>query len=182
MLGLPRGQDMRDYLRRVDPVVWEFVIKLGISAALTLTITYYMMGIIDPSIKTRAAAKKSRKEILRRLNRPDIKTSEQEDAIAKDAVNPDDIDVTFEDIGGEQLCNLCPSLTLIISTQPCLLQVYRTLNSDFTSLLFCRSLAQICSAGASSCALPGECCCTDRRALARRCWPKPLQSRPRLCF
>eukprot|EP00961_Rhodomonas_salina_P271302 3666054-Rhodomonas_salina.1 len=61
-----------------------------------------MEPLIDPTYKTRKNREKSRKELMKRLGR-DFVTDEYEDAIAKDAINPESIDITFEDIGGASL-------------------------------------------------------------------------------
>ncbi|EKX32563.1 hypothetical protein GUITHDRAFT_91001 [Guillardia theta CCMP2712] len=87
-------------LGRVDPRVWELIIKLGISFGLSLLATRWIITMLDPQHKQRQSAQRSRKELLRRLGRDDIKTDEHEDVIAKEAVNPASIDVTFDDIGG----------------------------------------------------------------------------------
>ncbi|XP_047965832.1 outer mitochondrial transmembrane helix translocase-like isoform X1 [Salvia hispanica] len=70
------------------------------SAALSCLVLFMGLRSLDPN---RDAAKKAmdhKKEIARRLGRPLIETNSYEDVIACDVVNPDDIDVTFDSVGG----------------------------------------------------------------------------------
>mmetsp|Transcript_23140 Transcript_23140/g.54999 ORF Transcript_23140/g.54999 Transcript_23140/m.54999 type:complete len:386 (-) Transcript_23140:63-1220(-) len=86
-----------------NPRVWEIVLKVGLSLGVSLLLSKWLLSqmepLIDPTYKTRKNREKSRKELMKRLGR-DFVTDEYEDAIAKDAINPESIDITFEDIGG----------------------------------------------------------------------------------
>jgi SpoVK/Ycf46/Vps4 family AAA+-type ATPase len=76
------------------------LILYAISAAVSCLVLFAGLKQLDPN---RAAAKKAadrKKEIAKKLGRPLVKTNQYEDVIACDVVNPDDIDVTFESIGG----------------------------------------------------------------------------------
>eukprot|EP00252_Welwitschia_mirabilis_P015928 TRINITY_DN35335_c0_g1_i1.p1 TRINITY_DN35335_c0_g1~~TRINITY_DN35335_c0_g1_i1.p1 ORF type:complete len:392 (-),score=91.08 TRINITY_DN35335_c0_g1_i1:515-1690(-) len=72
----------------------------AISAAVSCLVLFVGLKQLDPN---RAAAKKAadrKKDIAKRLGRPLVKTNPYEDVIACDVINPDDIDVTFDSVGG----------------------------------------------------------------------------------
>mmetsp|Transcript_35038 Transcript_35038/g.56594 ORF Transcript_35038/g.56594 Transcript_35038/m.56594 type:complete len:380 (-) Transcript_35038:190-1329(-) len=89
---------------RSNPQLWQMLIKLGISMGVTMYLTKWLVQLmepmIDPNYKQKKDAEKSRKSLMLRLGRKDIETNDYEDVIAKEAVNPADIDCTFADIGG----------------------------------------------------------------------------------
>jgi AAA+ superfamily predicted ATPase len=66
-------------------------------AALALTFSF---RILDPNRASREAAAAKKKEIARRLGRPNIRTNQYEDIIAGDVANPHEISTTFDAIGG----------------------------------------------------------------------------------
>lgn len=55
---------------------------------------------LDPNRAQIKKAQEQKKEIAKRLGRPLIQTNSYEDMIACDVINPEDIDVTFNSIGG----------------------------------------------------------------------------------
>uniref|UniRef100_A0A0C9RRE2 TSA: Wollemia nobilis Ref_Wollemi_Transcript_19650_1734 transcribed RNA sequence n=1 Tax=Wollemia nobilis TaxID=56998 RepID=A0A0C9RRE2_9CONI len=76
------------------------LILYAISAAVSCLVFYVGLKQLDPN---RANAKKAadrKKEIAKKLGRPMVKTNTYEDVIACDVINPDDIDVSFDSIGG----------------------------------------------------------------------------------
>mmetsp|Transcript_13923 Transcript_13923/g.27503 ORF Transcript_13923/g.27503 Transcript_13923/m.27503 type:complete len:369 (-) Transcript_13923:537-1643(-) len=89
---------------RQAPGAVEIVLKLGVSLVLSLGISFlaaqWLVPMLDPQHAAKEKAKKSKKELMRRLGRPDLKTNEHEDLIAQEAINPQNIDVSFDDIGG----------------------------------------------------------------------------------
>ncbi|CAI5530096.1 unnamed protein product [Closterium sp. Naga37s-1] len=75
-----------------------YVCSAGISA-LVLMFTFRQL---DPNRAQAKLAKQRKREIAKRLGRPYIETNTYEDVIANDVINPQDIHVTFESIGGLQ--------------------------------------------------------------------------------
>ncbi|CAI5981344.1 unnamed protein product [Closterium sp. NIES-65] len=75
-----------------------YVCSAGISA-LVLIFTFRQL---DPNRAQAKLAKQRKREIAKRLGRPYIETNMYEDVIANDVINPQDIHVTFESIGGLQ--------------------------------------------------------------------------------
>ncbi|XP_057859440.1 uncharacterized protein LOC131068285 [Cryptomeria japonica] len=76
------------------------IILYAISAAVSCIVLFVGLKQLDPN---RGAAKKAadrKKEIAKKLGRPFVKTNPYEDIIACDVINPDDIDVSFDSIGG----------------------------------------------------------------------------------
>lgn len=76
------------------------IILYAISAAVSCIVLFVGLKQLDPN---RGAAKKAadrKKEIAKKLGRPFVKTNPYEDVIACDVINPDDIDVSFDSIGG----------------------------------------------------------------------------------
>ncbi|KAJ7552995.1 hypothetical protein O6H91_06G080000 [Diphasiastrum complanatum] len=72
----------------------------AVSAALSCLVLFVGLRHLDPN---RAQAKKAaerKKEIAKRLGRSVAQTNIYEDIIACDVINPEDIDVTFDSIGG----------------------------------------------------------------------------------
>lgn len=80
-------------------LVQELVLYAA-SAAISCLAMFVGLRLLDPE---RPAAKKAlehKKEIARRLGRPLVQTNHYEDVIACDVVNPDQMDVKFDSIGG----------------------------------------------------------------------------------
>lgn len=76
------------------------ILLYAISAAVSCIVLFAGLKQLDPN---RGAAKKAadrKKEIAKKLGRPFVKTNPYEDVIACDVINPDDIDVSFDSIGG----------------------------------------------------------------------------------
>ncbi len=93
----------------------------------SIFIAKYILKTLDPDHDRKEKAAKARQELLTRLGvlpiqyvvflslvifaqRTGIETNEHEDIIAKDAVNPASIDVTFDDIGGHLFFTKDPML------------------------------------------------------------------------
>ncbi|XP_015572670.1 outer mitochondrial transmembrane helix translocase isoform X2 [Ricinus communis] len=77
-----------------------FLQKLALyaaSAALSYLVLLAGLQHLDPN---REVSKKKKKEIAKRLGRPLVQTNPYEDVIACDVINPDQIDVKFDSIGG----------------------------------------------------------------------------------
>ncbi|KAL6004400.1 hypothetical protein ACLOJK_004953 [Asimina triloba] len=70
------------------------------SAALSCLVLFAGLRHLDPNRATSKKAEEQKKEIARRLGRPLFQTNPYEDIIACDVINPDQIDVEFESIGG----------------------------------------------------------------------------------
>ena len=95
---------MAGAIYRANPQLWQMLIRIGISLGVTMYLTKWLVKLmepmIDPNYKQKKEAERMRKSLLLRLGRDDIDTSDYEDQIAKEAVNPAEIDCTFDDIGG----------------------------------------------------------------------------------
>lgn len=72
----------------------------AVSAALSCLVLFVGLRHLDPNRAHEKKAAERKKEIAKRLGRPLVQTNVYEDMIACDVINPDDIDVTFETIGG----------------------------------------------------------------------------------
>ena len=72
----------------------------ALGATFALHLTY---KALDPNRGAREAAIKKKKEIARRLGRPNISTNAYEDIIAGDVANPAEISTTFDSIGKERV-------------------------------------------------------------------------------
>eukprot|EP00250_Pteridium_aquilinum_P004047 c14292_g2_i1 orf=669-1829(-) len=72
----------------------------AVSAALSCLVLFVGLRHLDPNRAHEKKAAERKKEIAKRLGRPLVQTNIYEDMIACDVINPDDIDVTFETIGG----------------------------------------------------------------------------------
>ncbi|XP_054798078.1 uncharacterized protein LOC129303083 isoform X3 [Prosopis cineraria] len=70
------------------------------SAALSCLVLFVGLRQLDPNREASKKALEHKKEIAKRLGRPLIQTNPYEDVIACDVINPDDIDVEFDSIGG----------------------------------------------------------------------------------
>ncbi|GLJ20381.1 hypothetical protein SUGI_0370290 [Cryptomeria japonica] len=76
------------------------LILYAISAAVSYLVFAAGLKHLDPNKEATKKAAERKKEIAKRLGRPLIQTDTYEDVIACDVVNPNDIDVTFDSIGG----------------------------------------------------------------------------------
>lgn len=74
--------------------------RYTLSAALSCLVLFVGLRHLDPNRALEKKAAKRKKEIAKRLGRPLVQTNIYEDMIACDVINPDQIDVTFETIGG----------------------------------------------------------------------------------
>ncbi|XP_022984533.1 ATPase family AAA domain-containing protein 1-B-like [Cucurbita maxima] len=70
------------------------------SAALSCLVLFAGLRHLDPNRETSKKALEHKKEIAKRLGRPLIQTNPYEDVIACDVINPDNIGVQFDSIGG----------------------------------------------------------------------------------
>ncbi|XP_050385626.1 uncharacterized protein LOC126802116 [Argentina anserina] len=70
------------------------------SAALSYLAIVVGLRHLDPNREASKKAMEHKKEIAKRLGRPLIQTNPYEDVIACDVINPDNIDVEFNSIGG----------------------------------------------------------------------------------
>ncbi|XP_073131474.1 uncharacterized protein [Henckelia pumila] len=76
------------------------LILYAASAALSCLVLFVGLRHLDPNREASKKAMENKKEIAKRLGRPLIQTNQYEDVIACDVVNPDEIDVKFDSIGG----------------------------------------------------------------------------------
>ncbi|KZV45019.1 ATPase family AAA domain-containing protein 1-A-like [Dorcoceras hygrometricum] len=76
------------------------LILYAASAAFSCLVLFVGLRHLDPNREASKKALEHKKEIAKRLGRPLIQTNSYEDVIACDVVNPDEIDVKFESIGG----------------------------------------------------------------------------------
>ncbi|KAJ7544178.1 hypothetical protein O6H91_09G120300 [Diphasiastrum complanatum] len=72
----------------------------AVSAALSCMVLFVGIRHLDPNRGQAKKAAERKKEIAKRLGRPIAHTNIYEDIIACDVINPEDIDVTFDSIGG----------------------------------------------------------------------------------
>ncbi|XP_047085452.1 outer mitochondrial transmembrane helix translocase-like isoform X2 [Lolium rigidum] len=70
------------------------------SAALSCLVLFAGLRQLDPNRESSKKALQHKKEIAKRLGRPLISTTPYEDVIACDVINPDEIDVVFDSVGG----------------------------------------------------------------------------------
>ena len=81
----------------------EMLIELlagTIAASLAGLALHFSFKLLDPNRAAREAAAARKKDIARRLGRPNIVTNQYEDIIACDVANPLEITTTFDQIGG----------------------------------------------------------------------------------
>jgi SpoVK/Ycf46/Vps4 family AAA+-type ATPase len=80
--------------------VGQELLLYAVSAAISCLILVVGFKYLDPNFAQSKKAAERKKEIAKRLGRPLIQTNTYEDMIACDVINPQDIDVTFDSIGG----------------------------------------------------------------------------------
>ncbi|KAK3445681.1 hypothetical protein EUGRSUZ_A01431 [Eucalyptus grandis] len=78
----------------------EKLVLYAASAALSCLVMFAGLRHLDPNREASKKALEHKKEIAKRLGRPLIQTNPYEDVIACDVINPDNIDVEFDSIGG----------------------------------------------------------------------------------
>ncbi|KAF3325022.1 ATPase family AAA domain-containing protein 1-like protein [Carex littledalei] len=86
--------------RKSDTSVLQELMLYAVSAALSSLVLYVGLRQLDPNRSSNKKALEQKKAIAKRLGRPLVNTNTYEDVIACDVVNPDDIDVEFDSIGG----------------------------------------------------------------------------------
>ncbi|CAI5478001.1 unnamed protein product [Closterium sp. Yama58-4] len=72
------------------------------SAGISALVLIFTIRQLDPNRAQSKQAKQRKREIAKRLGRPYIETNAYEDVIANDVINPQDIHVTFDSVGGLQ--------------------------------------------------------------------------------
>ncbi|KAJ4783835.1 P-loop containing nucleoside triphosphate hydrolases superfamily protein [Rhynchospora pubera] len=86
--------------RKSETSVVQELMLYAVSAALSSLVLYVGLRQLDPNRSSNKKALEQKKAIAKRLGRPLVNTNSYEDVIACDVVNPDDIDVEFDSIGG----------------------------------------------------------------------------------
>ncbi|KAL9253908.1 Outer mitochondrial transmembrane helix translocase-like protein [Drosera capensis] len=76
------------------------LVLVAASAAFGWIVLFAGLKQLDPNREASKKALEQKKQIAKRLGRPLIQTNPYEDVIACDVINPDDIDVEFDSIGG----------------------------------------------------------------------------------
>ena len=82
------------------PTLVQEVLVLAFSALFSCLVLSFGLKRLDPNRQTSKAAEQRKKEIAKRLGRPNLQTNVYEDVIAADVANTDHINVTFSQIGG----------------------------------------------------------------------------------
>ncbi|CAM6033864.1 unnamed protein product [Sphagnum compactum] len=80
--------------------VGQEIFLYAVSAAISCLILVVGFKYLDPNFAQSKKAAERKKEIAKRLGRPLVQTNTYEDVIACDVINPQDIDVTFDSVGG----------------------------------------------------------------------------------
>ncbi|CAN8230265.1 unnamed protein product [Cochlearia groenlandica] len=80
-------------------IIQELILYAA-SAAFSCLVLFAGLRHLDPNRDAAQKALEHKKQISKRLGRPLINTNPYEDVIACDVINPDDIDVEFDSIGG----------------------------------------------------------------------------------
>jgi len=80
--------------------IWLNVLHLALSLVVGYYGTRWILKSLDPLREKKAASKAMRKHIFQRLKIPEMELNDYEEVIAADIVLPDEIHVTFKDIGG----------------------------------------------------------------------------------
>eukprot|EP00252_Welwitschia_mirabilis_P027239 TRINITY_DN929_c0_g1_i1.p1 TRINITY_DN929_c0_g1~~TRINITY_DN929_c0_g1_i1.p1 ORF type:complete len:385 (-),score=79.27 TRINITY_DN929_c0_g1_i1:282-1436(-) len=78
----------------------QHLVVYAVSAALSLLILAVAVEQDNPNREASKKGAQRKKEIAKRFGRPLLKRDAHEDIIACDVINPDDIDVTFDSVGG----------------------------------------------------------------------------------
>eukprot|EP00242_Pyramimonas_sp_CCMP2087_P018376 CAMPEP_0198202756 /NCGR_PEP_ID=MMETSP1445-20131203/5970_1 /TAXON_ID=36898 /ORGANISM="Pyramimonas sp., Strain CCMP2087" /LENGTH=347 /DNA_ID=CAMNT_0043873833 /DNA_START=122 /DNA_END=1162 /DNA_ORIENTATION=+ len=86
--------------RGPGPTLVQEMIIYASSALFSFWLLTFSLKRLDPNRATQKKAAVRKQEIAKRLGRPAIQTNAYEDIIAMDVVNPDDITVSFDSIGG----------------------------------------------------------------------------------
>ncbi|KAF6136210.1 hypothetical protein GIB67_001619 [Kingdonia uniflora] len=76
------------------------LILYAASAAISSLVLFIGLRQLDPNRESNKRALQQKKELAKRLGRPLIATNSYEDVIACDVINPEEINVEFESIGG----------------------------------------------------------------------------------
>ncbi|CAI9086959.1 OLC1v1020903C1 [Oldenlandia corymbosa var. corymbosa] len=76
------------------------LILYAASAAFSCLVLFAGIRMLDPNREATKKAMEHKKEIAKRLGRPMVQTTPYEDVIACDVINPNNIDVEFNSIGG----------------------------------------------------------------------------------
>jgi SpoVK/Ycf46/Vps4 family AAA+-type ATPase len=71
-----------------------------VSALFSYAVLRFGFHAIDPSRKEKDENRKRKHQLAKRLNKPDLKTTQYEDTIASDVINPHHVDVSLDDVGG----------------------------------------------------------------------------------
>ncbi|KAG6545174.1 hypothetical protein Mapa_013286 [Marchantia paleacea] len=117
--------------------VGQELVLYAVSAALSCLVLFVGLRHLDPNRSQAKKAAERKKEISRRLGRPFIQTNTYEDMIACDVINPEDIDVTFNSIGGLELVKQSLHELVILPLQrPDLFQHGKLLRPQKGVLLF----------------------------------------------
>ncbi|EFJ11944.1 hypothetical protein SELMODRAFT_182690 [Selaginella moellendorffii] len=83
-----------------DTSLGQELFLYAVSAALSCLVLFVGVRHLDPNRYQAKKAAERKKEIAKRLGRSLVQTNSYEDMIACDVINPEDIDVTFDSIGG----------------------------------------------------------------------------------
>ncbi|ERM94739.1 hypothetical protein AMTR_s00011p00253490 [Amborella trichopoda] len=86
--------------RRSRLPLGQELILCAISAALSYAILAVGLKQLDPNRESAKKAAEKKKELSKRLGRPIPSMNSYEDMVACDVINPDEIKVTFEAVGG----------------------------------------------------------------------------------
>lgn len=84
-------------VRRLD---WGQIIYLGVSLASSIYLMKWAINQLDPNRPAMEAARRRQKDLERQIGRPLLRLQGLEASIASEVVNPDNIDITLEDVGG----------------------------------------------------------------------------------
>ena len=96
---MARRQTMLDGASKQEQLLFELLAGVA-TVGITFLCMQPLWKLLDPQRAQREAAAKAKREIARRLGRPNIQTNAYEDIIACDVANPHQITTTFDSIGG----------------------------------------------------------------------------------
>ncbi|GKA12356.1 ATPase family AAA domain-containing protein 1-B-like protein [Tanacetum coccineum] len=91
---------MRGSSNGSETKIIQELILYAASAAISCLVLFVGLKHMDPNREASKKALEHKKEISKRLGRPLINTNPYEDVIACNVINPDNIDVEFNSIGG----------------------------------------------------------------------------------